>query len=218
MCSPKIRILLVDDHLIVREGIRACIADRTNILVVGEAADGFEAIEKTRELKPDVVLMDINMPRMGGLEATKRLQSECPGTKILILTVHNSKEYLTGMMQSGAQGYVIKDTSPSDLVRAIEAIHKGGAYFAPEIASLLLLSSETPPTKSAHSGLSRLGPRERECLIYVSQGLSSKEIAEKMGVSLRTCETHRHRMMEKLGIHSVAGLTRLAIEEKLLPV
>jgi two-component system nitrate/nitrite response regulator NarL len=217
MCAAKIRILLVDDHLIVREGIRACISDRPNIIVVGEAADGIEAIQKTCALKPDVVLMDINMPRMGGLEAAKRLKSECPGTKVLILTVHKSKEYLMGMMQSGAQGYVIKDTSPSDLVRAIEAIHKGGAFFAPEIASLLLETSGSAQTKSARPGLDRLGPRERECLIYISQGLSSKEIAQKMGVSLRTCETHRQRLMEKLGIHSVAGLTRLAIEEKLLP-
>jgi DNA-binding NarL/FixJ family response regulator len=217
MCAAKIRILLVDDHLIVREGIRACISDRSNILVVGEAADGIEAIQKACALKPDVVLMDINMPRMGGLEAAKRLKSECPATKVLILTVHNSKEYLTGMMQSGAQGYVIKDTSPPDLIRAIEAVHKGGAYFAPEIASLLLESPGSAQAKSARPGLDRLGPRERECLIYISQGLSSKEIAQKMGVSLRTCETHRQRMMEKLGIHSVAGLTRLAIEENLLP-
>jgi DNA-binding NarL/FixJ family response regulator len=217
MCAAKIRILLVDDHLIVREGIRACISDRSNILVVGEAADGIEAIQKACALKPDVVLMDINMPRMGGLEAAKRLKSECPATKVLILTVHNSKEYLTGMMQSGAQGYDIKDTSPPDLIRAIEAVHKGGAYFAPEIASLLLESPGSAQAKSARPGLDRLGPRERECLIYISQGLSSKEIAQKMGVSLRTCETHRQRMMEKLGIHSVAGLTRLAIEENLLP-
>jgi two-component system nitrate/nitrite response regulator NarL len=217
MCNPRIRILLVDDHWIVREGIRACISDRPHITVVGEAADGFEAIQKTLDLKPDVVLMDVNMPRMGGLEATKRLHAQFPETKVLILTVHNSKEYLTGMMQSGAHGYVIKDTSPTDLVRAIEAVHTGGAYFAPEIASLLLERSGASPKTTAQSALARLGPRERECLIYVAQGLSSKEIAEKMGVSLRTCETHRQRMMEKLGIHSVAGLTRLAIEEKLLP-
>ncbi len=217
MCSPNIRILLADDHFIVREGIRACLSDRRNISIVGEACDGFDAIEKTLELKPDVVLMDINMPRLNGLEATERLQSKSPKTKVLILTVHNSKEYLKRMMQSGAQGYVIKDTSPEDLIRAIEAVHAGGAFFAPEIAALLLQVSGSPASTNARPALAQLGPRERECLIYVAQGLSTKEIAEKMGVSLRTSETHRQRMMEKLKIHTVAGLTRLAIEEQLRP-
>src|SRR5258708_23535313 len=136
MSSPSIRILLADDHLIVREGIRACLSDQPNISIVGEACDGWDAIEKTRELKPDVVLMDINMPRMNGLEATERLQKESPKTKVLILTVHTSKEYVTRMVQSGAQGYVIKDTSPEELVRAIESVHAGEAYFTPRIAAL----------------------------------------------------------------------------------
>jgi len=217
MSSPKIRILLADDHLIVREGIRACLSDQPNMNIVGEACDGWEAIEKTHELKPDIVLMDINMPRLNGLEATERLQRELPKIKVLILTVHSSKEYVARMVQSGAHGYVIKDTSPAELVRAIESIRAGGAYFAPKIAAMLLENSGSPADTNARSGVARLSQRERECLIWVAQGFSTKEIAKKWGVSLRTVETHREHIAEKLNVRTIAGWTRLAIEERLLP-
>ncbi len=217
MSNRKIRILLADDHLIIREGIRVCLSDQPNLSIVGEAGDGWEAIEKAHQLKPDVVLMDINMPRLNGLEATERLQRELPQTKVLILTVHNGKEYVARMMQSGAHGYVIKDTLPEELIRAIESIHAGGVYLTPEIAAVMLDKSGSPADTNARSGIALLSQRERECLILVAQGLSSKAISTKWGVGLRTVETHREHIAEKLKIRTIAGWTRLAIEEKLLP-
>jgi len=210
----KIRLLLVDDHPLVREGIRSCLSPHKQLEIVGEAADGREALDKAKELNPDVVLMDINLPRLNGLEATWLLRNAAPETKVLILTVHNNKEYVLQIVQAGARGYVLKDTSTEELVRAIERVNGGEAFFSSDVARLLLNDYVT------HSGRRKsvedeLSDREREVLALIAEGCSNKDIASRLGLSVRTVETHRARIMQRLDIHNTAGLTKFAINHGL---
>src|SRR2546426_809820 len=210
----KIRLLLVDDHPLVREGIRSCLHPHKQLEIVGEAADGREALVKAKELNPDIVLMDINLPRTNGLEATRLLRNAAPETKVLILTVHNNKEYVLQIVQAGARGYVLKDTSTEELVRAIERVDGGEAFFSSDVARLLLNDYVT------HSGRRKsvedeLSDREREVLALIAEGCSNKDIASRLGLSVRTVETHRARIMQRLDIHNTAGLTKFAINHGL---
>jgi len=212
--KKKIRILLVDDHPVVRKGLCSCLSNRDTIKVVGEAGDGPEAIRKVKELTPDIVLMDLNMPGMDGLTVTETVRKESPQTKVLVLSMHSNREYVLRMVKAGARGYVLKDAPPDELVRAIEMVNGGDAYFSPAVARIALNqyvseSDETDP-------LSRLSDREREVLVHIAGGLSNKEIATMLGIGVRTIETHRERVMRKLNIHSVAGLTRFAIAHGLI--
>jgi len=209
----KIKIMLVDDHPIVREGIRSRLSSQPNMKIVGEAENGKEAVRKIQELSPHIVLMDINMPEMNGLEATKIISKVAPKAKVLVLSMHADKEYVVEIMRSGARGYVLKNSPPAELIRAIESVHAGEAFFSPGISSVLLDELSRGPEKSAASGLSQ---REREVLALIAGEFSNKEIADKLGVSVRTIETHRERLMRKLGIHTVAGLTKFAITNHLL--
>jgi two-component system nitrate/nitrite response regulator NarL len=209
--KKKIRLLLADDHPVVRRGIRSCLSIE-HLEIVGEAVDGQEAIAKVAELKPDIVLMDIDMPKMSGLEATRLLRKEFPEVRVLILSVHSNKQYVLQIIQSGAQGYVLKDASPADLVRAIEAIDSGEAFFSPDVSQIVLnqyLSEAGNGEDESASG--RLTSREREVLSMIAEGQSNKEMANRLGVGVRTVETHRERVMDKLNIHTVAGLTKYAI-------
>jgi len=208
----KIRLLLVDDHPLVREGIRSCLHPHKQLEIVGEAADGREALVKAKELNPDIVLMDINLPRTNGLEATRLLHREAPQTRVLILTVHNNKEYVLQIVQAGARGYVLKDTSPKELVQAIEQVNRGEAFFSPDVAHFVLNDYVTSSGRRK-SGEEELSDREREVLALIAEGYSNKSIASKLGLSVRTVETHRARIMRKLNIHSTAGLTKFAISQ-----
>jgi len=210
--QKKIRLLLVDDHPLVREGIRSCLSRHKQLEIVGEAVDGREAVAKTRELKPDIVLMDINLPRMNGLEATRLLQKDSPQTKVLILTVHNNKEYVLPIVHAGARGYVLKDTSPDELVSAIEQVDRGEAFFSSDIARFVLNDYVTTSGRPKSSE-DELSDREREVLALIAEGSSNKAIAGRLGLSVRTVETHRARIMRKLNIHSTAGLTKFAINQ-----
>lgn len=212
--SGPVRILLVDDHPIVRRGIASCLARHAHLAVVGEAADGLEALEKARELGPEIVLMDIDMPRMTGLAATEALRRQMPEIKVLILTIHNHPEYVLRIIEAGAKGYVLKDAAPEELVKAIEAVHAGQTFFSPEIARVAIhrLMHQKAPAGAA----SELTPREREVLVQIAEGLSNKEIAAALNVGVRTIETHRERIMRKLNIHTIAGLTKYAISKKLI--
>ena len=212
----RIRLLLVDDHPVVREGLKLGLAHHEHIEVVGEAADGREAIDKAKLLQPDVILMDISMPVMNGLEATEALKKEAPHSKVLILTMHDDKEYVLRITKAGAHGYVLKDSPPEELLGAVVAVAMGQAFFSPRISQVLLddyVRSAGEVSEPTNEVLSR---RETEVLKYIADGLSNKEIAAKLFVSVRTVETHRERITGKLGIKSVAGLTKYAISKGII--
>jgi two-component system nitrate/nitrite response regulator NarL len=208
--KKKIRLLLADDHPVVRKGIRSCLTD-LDLEIVGEAVDGEEAINRVRELQPDIVLMDIDMPKMNGLEATRVLRKEMPDVRVLILSVHSNKQYVLQIIQSGAQGYVLKDASPSELIRAIESVYDGEAFFSPDVSQIVLNQYLAEAGRGEDEESGRLTSREREVLAMIAEGQSNKEMATKLGVGVRTIETHRERVMDKLNIHTVAGLTKYAI-------
>jgi two-component system nitrate/nitrite response regulator NarL len=213
MKSP-IKLLLVDDHPVVRKGIASCLAKFPNLQIVGEAADGPEAIRKAKELNPDIVLMDVDMPQMDGLAATQLLRKEMPNVKVLILSMHRQTDAVLRILQSGAVGYVLKEASPEELVQAIQNVSVGESFFSPAVARLALNQFVRGPSE-APSAMD-LTNREREVLILIADGLSNKEIASRLNVGVRTVETHRERIMRKLNIHSVAGLTRFAIAKGLV--
>ncbi len=208
----KIRLLLVDDHPIVLDGIKSHLCAQPEFEVVGDAANGQEALRKAKLLLPDVILMDISMPHMNGLEAISHLRKQVPNTKILILTMHESKEYIAQVVRSGARGYLLKDSAPAELVGAIKAVHTGEVYFSPSVSRVLVQEM----TRDANGSLDGppqqpLTDREREVLTLIAEGLLNKQIADKLGIGVRTIETHRERIMRKLDIHTVAGLTKYAI-------
>lgn len=210
--EKKIRLLLVDDHPIVLDGIKSHLCAQPEFEIVGEASNGADALQKSRSLLPDVVLMDITMPHMNGLEATSQMRKLAPHAKILILTMHNSKEYIAQMIRAGARGYLLKDGSPAELVRAIKAVHAGEVFFAPSVSRVIVDQLVEGGGRVAEP-VQSLTDREREVLSLIAEGLLNKQIADKLGIGVRTIETHRERIMRKLDIHTVAGLTKYAIAQ-----
>ena len=182
--------------------------------IVGEAADGDEALRKARELSPDVVLMDISMPGMNGLAVTEVLRKEAPDMKVLILSVHTNKDYIFRVIQAGAHGYVSKEAPPEELIRAIESVYAGEPHFSEDIARAAL--NEFISSGGKKEPFAQLTSREREVLVEIAEGKSNKEIADRLGIGVRTIETHRERIMRRLNIHSVAGLTKYAIGNGLI--
>jgi two-component system nitrate/nitrite response regulator NarL len=207
--KEKIRILVADDHPVVRKGLQSCLAKQERLKIVGEAVDGDEALVKARELKPDIVLMDINMPRMNGLAVTELLRKDCPDVRILVLSIHNNREYIFRIIQAGAHGYISKEAAPEELMKAIESVYDGEPFFSPEIARAAL--NQIVSSGGKKEPFAQLTGREREVLVLIAEGQSNKEIASKLGIGVRTIETHRERIMRRLDIHSVAGLTKFAI-------
>ena len=213
---PIIRVLLADDHPVVRKGLAACLGRAEHIQIVGEATDGQDALRKARQLTPDLVLMDIDMPLLNGLTAADILRKENPGIKVLILSMHNDSDYVMRILQSGARGYILKQAATEDLLKAIETIHSGETYFSQDVARLALNQFVRGSSDTTHTG--QISAREREVLTAIAEGLSNKEIACRLGVGVRTIETHRERIMRKLNIHSIAGLTKFAIAKGLVPL
>jgi len=209
-----IKVLVADDHPVVRKGLQICLAKQGNMRIVGEAADGDEALRKARELSPHVVLMDISMPGMNGLAVTEVLRKELPQIKVLILSVHNNKEYIFRVIQAGAHGYVSKEAPPEEVLRAIESVYEGEPFFSEDIARAAL--SEFVTSGGKKEPFAQLTIREREVLVQIAEGKSNKEIADRLGIGVRTIETHRERIMRRLNIHSVAGLTKYAIANGLI--
>jgi two-component system nitrate/nitrite response regulator NarL len=207
--KSKIKILIVDDHPVVRKGLHSCLATKENLKIVGEAVDGDDALRKVKELSPDIVLMDLYMPKKDGLEVTDLLRKEAPQVKVLILSMQGTRDAVLRIIKAGARGYVLKDTPPDDLVRAIEAVQAGEAFFSPPVAQIAL--NQYVSESDQGDPLSKLSEREREVLALIAEGKSNKEIAMLLGIGVRTTETHRERIMRKLSIHSVAGLTKFAI-------
>ncbi len=212
--KETIRVLVVDDHPVVRKGLQSCLAKLERLRIVGEAADGDEAVKKAMTLAPDVVLMDLSMPRLNGLAATEILRRDAPSIKILVLSVHNNRDYIFRIIQAGAHGYVSKEASPEELLHAIECVHRGETFFTPEIAQAAL--QHLVQNGGKKEPFTQLTGREREVLVLIAEGQSNKEIANRLGIGVRTIETHRERIMRRLDIHSVAGLTKFAIANGLV--
>ena len=208
--TKPIRVLVADDHMIVRTGIRHVLESEPGFEVVGEAANGTEALSLTARLHPDVVVLDISMPDISGLELAARLRGAGGGTRVLILSMHNNAEYVLESVRAGAHGYLLKDTAATELRTAIRAICQGESYFSPPVASRLsaAVRGEHDPQPA---GLDQLTGREREVLHGIAQGRTNKEIATELGISHRTVETHRESLMRKLQIRTVAELTRFAL-------
>jgi DNA-binding NarL/FixJ family response regulator len=208
----KIRILVADDHALVREGICSLLGRRKDMEVVGQAADGQQAIEQTAALHPDVVLMDISMPVMNGLEATREIRARYPDARILVLTQHENKEYVLPMLRAGAAGYIFKRARSAELVNAIRTVHLEGTYLSASITGTLMEEIAAPGQANAHEP-SLLTAREEEVIHLVAEGLCSREIAERLHLGVKTVETHRAHIMEKAGVHSTAELILYAIRE-----
>jgi two-component system response regulator NreC len=213
----KIKVLIVDDHTLVREGIRALLALITNVEVVGEAADGREALEKVKELSPDVVLMDLAMPIMGGLEATRRIRREFPGTKVLALTQYDDSEYVIPIIEAGACGFVTKMVAFSELASAIQAAYSGESFLSPSAAAALV---EECQQKSGIEGgkdpYQQLTDREREVLKLVVEGHTTGEIADMLVVSPKTVEGYKTSLMNKLNLHNKTDLIKFAIRKRVI--
>ena len=211
----QIRVLLADDHTLVRSGFRALIQQLKGIEVVAEAADGREALRLVGKHRPDVVLMDIAMPELNGLDATARMRKQFPKVPVLLLSMHNSDEYVSEALAAGAAGYMVKDAGAFELDIGIRAVARGESYLSPAVVKHVV-SRHTPPSSDRSAGLRRLTPRQREIVQLIAEGNSTKEIARKLEVSVKTVETHRIKLMCRLDIHDVAGLVRYAIRTGLV--
>jgi len=214
------RILLADDHEVVRRGLCSLLKAQPDCEVCGEAADGREAVEKALKLKPEIVILDIGMPRLNGLEATRQILRVIPETKILILTLHDSDQVVREVLDAGARGFLLKSDAARDLVSAIEALRRDKIYFTPKVASMVLngyLQSRSAPA-SGNETRGRLTPREREIVQLLAEGKSSKEVAVTLGLSVKTAETHRSNIMRKLDLHSVSDLVLYAVRNNIVHV
>lgn len=213
----KMRVLVADDHTMFREGIRLLLETRGEFEVVGEAATGDQAVELTRSLRPDVVIMDIGMPGMNGLEATRLIRAENPGSRVLILTIHGTDDYFFRALEVGASGYVLKEAASTDLVNAIESVHRGGMFLYPSLAGKLVEEYlRRIGSGDERSSYDALTAREREVLQLIGEGRTNQEVAEKLGLSVHTIQSHRIHIMNKLGLHNRAQLVSYAVKLGLL--
>lgn len=213
----KIRILIVDDHPLARFGIRNQLRGAEDIIIVGEAEDGEAALQKTKELHPDVIILDLFIPIVSGFEVTKIVRKDFPDTHVLILTAYEQEEYLFQSLEFGAEGYLLKSAEKEELISAVRAVVKGDKAFSPRIKEIIVKGylSKRDEKKTTQSSSVSLTAREKEILELVSQGLTNQQIAQKLFISSRTIDTHRTNIMHKLGFHDVAHLVRYAIEHGL---
>ena len=210
----RITVLLAEDHMVVREGLRKLLEAESDIEVVGEAATGRQAVAMARKLRPAVVIMDIAMPRLNGLEATRQIRQTVPDAKVLILTAHSDDAYVERVTALGAAGYLIKQTSSHFLSAAIREVHKGNTFFSPGVARRLHHHNQKSLDRKGllKTKVARLTSREIEVLQLIAEGEANKQVAAELGISIKTVEKHRDHLMRKLDIHDTAGLTRYAIE------
>lgn len=213
-----LRILLADDHRIMREGLRALLQEQPTMTVVGEAENGRKAVQLAKELVPDVVIMDVTMPEMNGIEATTQIKASLPGVRVIALSIHTDRRFVIQMFRAGATGYLLKDCAFEELTRAIRTVSDGQAYLSPGIAGVVVEEFLRTLASDGGTGVPSLSGREREVLQLTAEGRSMKEIASALHVSVKTIETHRRQIMTKLGVNSVAELTKYAIREGLTPL
>ncbi|HKK26551.1 MAG TPA: response regulator transcription factor [Gemmatimonadota bacterium] len=214
--SQAISVLLADDHAMFRSGLKALLADEASIEVIGEAATGDEAVDQTRKLRPQVVVMDLSMPGSDGLEATRRIAALDLDTNVLVLTVHAEEEYLVPVVQAGASGYLTKTSADRDLVEAIRVVARGEVYLPPQATKLLLQEYKAAETDEDTGKLQQLSSREQEVLALTAEGFSSREIGKKLFISPKTVDTYRSRIMKKLGLDHRSELVRFALRVGLL--
>lgn len=212
----SIKVLLVDDHTLIREGLRSLLEKQPDIQVVGEAEDGRRAKELVAELSPDIVIMDVTMPRLGGIEATRQITGEFPAVKVIALSIHSKRRFVADMLSAGAAGYILKECLFDELVQAIQAVAAGGRYLSLRITDVVVDDYVKRLSSGAESPLESLTGREREVLQLVAEGKSTKQIAVELHVSTKTIEANRRQIMEKLDMHSVAELTKYAIREGII--
>ncbi|OFY84243.1 MAG: DNA-binding response regulator [Bacteroidetes bacterium RIFCSPLOWO2_12_FULL_35_15] len=215
-----IKIVIADDHRIVRDGLKSLLSDEKDILIIGEAANGEEALNKTHELKPDILMADISMPGMNGIEMTRILCKEDSKTKVLIVSMHDNEDYINQALEAGASGYLLKDSSKEELLKAIKAVQNGETYCSGDVSKILLnkflVSSRSKKLKTESEDRLELTKREKEILKLISDGLSNKEIANLLFVSTRTIDTHRYNVMQKLNVKNGAELVRIAFKLNLI--
>jgi two-component system, NarL family, response regulator DegU len=215
----KINIVLADDHVLVRKGIKAMLESDTQIEVIGEASNGAEALETSRNLRPDILVLDIRMPEMNGLEAAAKLKDVAPDTKAVILSMHDSEEYVLQALDAGAYGYLLKDTDKSEFLKALKQIHSGNKYFTGAVSNVLanrLLNAKTFTQKSVAEDPYHLTKREKEILRMIIDGKNNKDIADSLDKSVRTIETHRFNIMKKIGVTNAIDMVNKAVKENLV--
>lgn len=215
----RIRMVIADDHAVLRAGLRMLLNAEPDMEVVGEAGNGIEAVARAGELRPDIVLMDLAMPPLGGIAATEQITSELHGVRVLVLSMHDDESYLHQALRAGASGYVLKKAADSDLLAAIRAVYRGEVYIYPSLAKMLvqdMLRKESSPSDAERHPDDPLSEREREVLVLVAQGYTTQQIADQLVLSPKTVETYRARLTEKLGLRGRAQLVRYAIEKGLL--
>lgn len=209
---PTIRILLADDHRLVRQGFHLILASQPDLEIVGEASNGNEAIQLAEKLKPDVVVMDVAMPELNGIEATRRLAASLPRCKVLALSMHKDSVYVREILKAGARGYLLKDSADGDLLAAVRSVARGDGYLSPGVSDAVLSDYRRHVTDP----LDLLSSREREVLQAIAEGKTNKEIAVALNLSVYTVESHRGRIMEKLNLHSTGELVRFALRNGLI--
>jgi len=214
----SIRILLVDDHQMFRDGLRSILDSEPGVEVVGEAGDGRGAVEMARTLAPDVVVMDIGMHGLNGVEATRQIKADHPEVKVLALSTYSDRSYVLSMLEAGASGYVVKAAAFDEMRRAVQTVAKGKHFLSPDITGLVVDTHVREPSPAGGSAKNALGAREREILQLLAEGHSSPEIATRLHISTSTVDSHRRNIMRKLDVHSVAELTKYAVREGLTPL
>ena len=210
-----VRILIADDHKILREGLKSLLEKQPEFAVVAEAQDGLSAISEAKKHKPDIAILDIGMPDLNGIEVTRRIRSEMAETRVIALSMHADRRFVMGILEAGANGYLLKDSAFAELITAVTAVAKGKMYLSPSIAETVVKNSLEKLDRKEEGSSVLLSGREREVLQMIAEGKSTKEIALKLFVSTKTVETHRKQIMDKLNIRTVAGLTKYAIREGL---
>ena len=211
-----LRILIADDHEMVRQGLRRVIEEQEGWSVCAEANTGREAVEKAKQLRPEIVITDFSMPDLNGLEATRQIRAALPRTEVLILTMHDSEQLVREVLAAGARGYILKTDAGHSLVAAVNALAQHKPYFTSKVSELVLEGFLNPQNPLADEGAGRLTPREREIVQLLAEGKSNKEVAAPLGISVKTAETHRTNIMRKLKLHSMSELVRYAIREKIV--
>ena len=210
-----IRILIADDHTLVRESLVGLLQAEGDVQVVAQAADGAETIEKALAVRPDIVVADLSMPRLGGIEVVRRLREQLPDTRVLVLTMHQEDEYVLQAVRAGASGYLVKDSAASELLAAVRNLHAGRGHFGPQAARTLAQQLQHPE-RTLDDPYGRLTSREREVFHLIAEGHTTKEVARKLDISVKTAENHRSRVLEKVGVRNTAELVRYALRKGLL--